>query len=33
MRFEGTAVAMVTPMHEDGSIDEEGYRQNINWLI
>ena len=26
MRFEGTAVAMVTPMHEDGSIDEEGYR-------
>lgn len=33
MRFEGTAVAMVTPMHEDGTIDEEGYRQNINWLI
>lgn len=33
MRFEGTAVAMVTPFHEDGSIDEEGYRQNINWLI
>ena len=33
MRFEGTAVAMVTPFHEDGTIDEEGYRQNINWLI
>lgn len=33
MRFEGTAVAMVTPMLEDGTIDEEGYRQNINWLI
>ena len=33
MLFEGTAVAMVTPFHEDGSIDEEGYRQNINWLI
>ena len=33
MRFEGTAVAMVTPMLEDGTIDKEGYRQNINWLI
>ena len=33
MRFEGTAVAMVTPFKEDGTIDEEGYRQNINWLI
>ncbi|WP_297981469.1 4-hydroxy-tetrahydrodipicolinate synthase [uncultured Methanobrevibacter sp.] len=33
MAFEGTAVAMVTPFKEDGTIDEEGYRQNISWLI
>ena len=33
MIFEGTAVAMVTPFLKDGSIDEEGFRQNINWLI
>ena len=33
MLFEGTAVAMVTPFLKDGSIDEEGFRQNINWLI
>ena len=29
MKFEGTYVAMVTPFKEDGTIDEEGYRQNI----
>ena len=33
MKFEGTYVAMVTPFKEDGTIDEEGYRQNINYLI
>lgn len=33
MNFEGTAVAMVTPFNEDLTIDEEGFRQNINWLI
>ena len=33
MKFEGTYVAMVTPFKKDGTIDEEGYRQNINYLI
>lgn len=33
MNFEGTAVAMVTPFTDDGKINEEGYRENINWLI
>ena len=33
MKFEGTYVAMVTPFKEDGSIDEEGFRSNINYLI
>ena len=33
MIFEGTAVAMVTPFNNDGSIDETGFRENINWLI
>lgn len=33
MNFEGTAVAMVTPFTEEGKVDEEGYRKNINWLI
>ena len=33
MKFEGTYVAMVTPFHENGDIDEEGFRQNINYLI
>lgn len=33
MNFEGTYVAMVTPFLEDGSIDEEGFRSNINYLI
>ena len=33
MRFEGTAVAMITPYTKDNEIDEEGYRANINFLI
>jgi len=33
MNFEGTAVAMITPFTEDNKVDEEGYRENINFLI
>lgn len=33
MNFEGTYVAMVTPFSEDGEVDEEGFRSNINYLI
>ena len=33
MNFEGTYVAMVTPFLKDGTIDEEGFRSNINYLI
>jgi len=33
MNFEGTAVAMITPFTKDNQIDEEGYRDNINFLI
>ncbi len=33
MKFEGTYVAMVTPFDEDRTIDEEGFRSNINYLI
>ena len=33
MNFEGTYVAMVTPLTEDREIDEEGFRSNINYLI
>lgn len=33
MNFEGTAVAMITPFNKDLTIDEEGFRNNINWLI
>ena len=33
MNFEGTYVAMVTPFLKGGSIDEEGFRSNINYLI
>ena len=33
MKFEGTYVAMVTPFDNDGKIDEEGFRSNINFLI
>ena len=33
MNFEGTYVAMITPLLKDGTIDEEGFRSNINYLI
>ncbi|MDR0900613.1 MAG: 4-hydroxy-tetrahydrodipicolinate synthase [Methanobrevibacter sp.] len=33
MNFEGTAVAMITPFTSDDKVDEEGYRENINFLI
>lgn len=33
MIFEGTIVAMVTPFTSNGELDEEGMRQNINYLI
>ncbi len=33
MNFEGTYVAMVTPFLENGQIDEEGFRSNVNYLI
>lgn len=33
MSFEGTAVAMLTPFTSDSQIDEEGFRENINYLI
>ncbi|OYY02740.1 MAG: 4-hydroxy-tetrahydrodipicolinate synthase, partial [Acidocella sp. 35-58-6] len=31
--FHGSMVALVTPMHEDGSIDEETFIRFINWQI
>jgi 4-hydroxy-tetrahydrodipicolinate synthase len=33
MKFEGTIVAMVTPYTKNDEIDEEGIRENINYLI
>ena len=33
MNFEGTYVAMVTPFTKEGTLDEEGFRSNINYLI
>ena len=33
MNFEGTYVAMVAPFTEEGKLDEEGFRSNINYLI
>ncbi|MDR0912791.1 MAG: 4-hydroxy-tetrahydrodipicolinate synthase [Methanobrevibacter sp.] len=33
MTFEGVAVAMVTPFTANDEIDEEGFRENINFLI
>ena len=31
MNFEGTYVAMVTPLNNDGSVNEDGFRSNINY--
>ncbi len=33
MNFEGTTVAMITPFSSNDEMDEEGYRENINFLI
>lgn len=33
MKFEGTAVAMVTPFTANNEINEESFRSNINFLI
>lgn len=33
MNLEGTTVAMITPFTSDDEVDEEGMRQNINYLI
>lgn len=33
MNFEGTYVAMVTPLTKEGNVDEDGFRSNINYLI
>jgi len=31
--FQGSGVAVITPMHEDGSVNFEEYTNIINWLI
>ena len=31
--LRGTMVVMVTPFTEDGELDEQGYRKNIDWYI
>ena len=31
--FQGSIVAIVSPMHEDGSLDLESYRKLIDWHI
>jgi len=33
MKLEGTTVAMVTPFTPDDQVDEEGMRENMNYLI
>ena len=33
MKIEGTIVAMITPFTTDDGVDEEGMRENINYLI
>jgi 4-hydroxy-tetrahydrodipicolinate synthase len=32
-RITGSIVALVTPMHEDGSVDRDGLRKLIDWHI
>ena len=31
--FEGSAVALVLPMHEDGSIDYDGFRRQVQRML
>ena len=33
MRIKGSLVAIVSPMHDDGSIDYDGYRRLIDWHV
>jgi 4-hydroxy-tetrahydrodipicolinate synthase len=33
MKLEGTTVAMVTPFTRDDTVDEEGMRENMNYLL
>ncbi|MEG3224672.1 MAG: 4-hydroxy-tetrahydrodipicolinate synthase [Methanobacteriales archaeon Met13] len=33
MKMEGTTVAMITPFTSDDEVDDEGMRENINYLI
>ncbi|OQX45942.1 MAG: hypothetical protein B0D90_01875, partial [Candidatus Sedimenticola endophacoides] len=31
--FQGSLVALVTPMFEDGRVDEEGLRALVDWHV
>src|SRR3546814_21104603 len=31
--FQGSMVALVTPMHQDGSLDFDAYRKLIDWHV
>ena len=31
--FKGSLVALITPMHTDGSIDEKAYAEFVDWQI
>ncbi|MBT4357994.1 MAG: dihydrodipicolinate synthase family protein, partial [Proteobacteria bacterium] len=33
MQFEGIYTPIITPFHDDGSINEEGFSQVIEFLI
>ena len=33
MRFSGSLVAIVTPMHPDGSLDLPGLRKLVDWHV
>ncbi len=33
MKLEGTTVAMITPFTTSDEVDEEGMRENINYLM
>ena len=33
MMIKGSLVAIVTPMHDDGSLDLDAYRKLIDWHI
>ena len=33
MKLEGTTVAMVTPFTTEDKVDEEGMRENMNYLL